>query len=67
MKVDVKWRGKPVWAVHRTPEMLGKHEDKRIDPRSENTSQQPDYCKNQTRSIKPEYFIVVGICTHLGC
>ena len=70
MKVDVEWRGKPVWVVHRTPEMLemlGKHEDKLIDPRSENTSQQPDYCKNPTRSIKPEYFIVVGICTHLGC
>ena len=70
MKVDVEWRGKPVWVVHRTPEMLemlGKHEDKLVDPRSENTSQQPDYCKNPTRSIKPEYFIVVGICTHLGC
>jgi len=70
MKVDVEWRGKPVWVVHRTPEMLemlGKHEDKLIDPRSENASQQPDYCKNPTRSIKPEYFIVVGICTHLGC
>jgi ubiquinol-cytochrome c reductase iron-sulfur subunit len=70
MKVDVEWRGKPVWVVHRTPEMLellGKHEDKLTDPNSENRNQQPDYCKNRTRSIKPEYFVVVGICTHLGC
>ncbi len=70
MKVDVEWRGKPVWVVHRTPEMLallGKHDDKLTDPHSENTNQQPDYCKNPTRSIKPEYFIVIGICTHLGC
>ncbi len=70
MKVDVEWRGKPVWVVHRTPEMLellGKHVDQLTDPNSENTNQQPDYCKNPHRSIKPEYFVVVGICTHLGC
>lgn len=70
MKVDVEWRGKPVWVVHRTPEMLallGKHDDKLTDPNSDNTNQQPAYCKNPTRSIKPEYFIVIGICTHLGC
>lgn len=70
MKVDVEWRGKPVWVVHRTPEMLemlSKHEDKLTDPHSENTNQQPPYCKNPTRSIKPQYFVVVGICTHLGC
>lgn len=70
MKVDVEWRGKPVWVVHRTPEMLellGKHDDKLTDPRSENTSQQPEYCRNPHRSIKPEYFVVIGICTHLGC
>lgn len=70
MKVDVEWRGKPVWVVHRTPEMLemlGKHEDKLTDPNSDNTNQQPPYCKNPTRAIKPQYFVVVGICTHLGC
>lgn len=70
MKVDVEWRGKPVWVVHRTPEMLAllpKHEDMLTDPKSENTAQQPDYCRNPTRSIKPEYFVVIGICTHLGC
>lgn len=70
MKVDVEWRGKPVWVVHRTPQMLellGKHEDKLTDPKSENPNQQPSYCQNPHRSIKPEFFVVVGICTHLGC
>lgn len=70
MKLDVEWRGKPVWVVHRTKEMLellGKHDEQLTDPASQNTSQQPEYCKNPTRSIKPEYFVVVGICTHLGC
>ncbi len=70
MLVAVEWRGKPVWVVHRTPEMialLAKHEDKLTDPNSDNASQQPAYCKNRTRSIKPEYFVVIGICTHLGC
>ncbi len=70
MKIDVEWRGKPVWVVNRTKEMLdmlGKHDDKLTDPASENTSQQPEYCKNSTRSIKPEYLIVIGLCTHLGC
>lgn len=65
----VEWRGKPVWVVNRTKEMLdllGKHDAKLTDPGSEQP-QQPDYCKNATRSIKPEYLIAVGICTHLGC
>lgn len=69
MKIDVEWRGKPVWVVRRTPEMLGmlaKHDDQLTDPASE-IPQQPDYCKNATRSIEPEIFVVVGICTHLGC
>ena len=69
-KIDVEWRGKPVWVVYRTKEMLdmlAKHDDKLTDSASENTAQQPEYCKNPTRSIKPEYLIVVGICTHLGC
>ena len=47
--------------------MLAKHDDKLTDATSDNGKQQPDYCKNPTRSIKPEYLIVVGICTHLGC
>lgn len=70
MLLAVEWRGKPVWVVNRSKEMLellGKHDDQLTDAGSELTSQQPDYCKNPTRSIKPEYLIVVGICTHLGC
>ncbi|MEW5789757.1 MAG: ubiquinol-cytochrome c reductase iron-sulfur subunit [Pseudomonadota bacterium] len=70
MLMAVEWRGKPVWVVNRTKEMLDmltKNDDKLTDPASDTTSQQPEYCKNATRSIKPEYLIVVGICTHLGC
>ena len=67
--VAVEWRGKPVWVVNRTKEMLdllGKHDDQLADPMSD-APQQPDYCKNKTRSVKPEYLVAVGICTHLGC
>jgi ubiquinol-cytochrome c reductase iron-sulfur subunit len=70
MMLTVEWRGKPVWIVSRTPEMLGalsKHDGQLTDAASENTAQQPDYCKNPTRSIKPELLVAVGICTHLGC
>jgi len=69
MLLAVEWRGKPVWVVNRTREMLdllGKHDDRLADPNSEQP-QQPDYAKNPTRSIKPEYLVAVGICTHLGC
>ncbi len=69
MLLTVEWRGKPVWIVNRTPDMLellGKHEDQLADPKSD-MPQQPDYCKNATRSIKPEFLVAVGICTHLGC
>ncbi len=65
----VKWRGQPVWVVHRTPEMLAalsSNDAKLVDPNSK-VAQQPDYCANQTRSIKPEYLVAIGICTHLGC
>lgn len=68
--LTAEWRGKPVWIVHRSKEMLdllAKHDDRLSDPTSDNTNQQPEYCKNPTRSIKPEYLIAVGICTHLGC
>jgi ubiquinol-cytochrome c reductase iron-sulfur subunit len=70
MQLAVEWRGKPVWVVNRTQEMLdslSKHDAKLTDAASENSGQQPEYCKNPTRSIKPQYLIVVGICTHLGC
>jgi ubiquinol-cytochrome c reductase iron-sulfur subunit len=69
MMVTAEWQGKPVWVVHRSKEMLdllGKHDAKLSDPQSEQ-AQQPTYCKNATRSIKPEYLVTVGICTHLGC
>lgn len=68
--ITEEWRGKPVWIVNLTPEMaarVGQHDDKLTDPNLEVTSQQPDYCKNATRSIKPNLIVMVGICTHLGC
>ena len=69
-KMTVEWRGKPVWVVRRTPEMLAGLkvvEAELLDPNSENEAQQPSYAKNATRSIKPEYLVLTGICTHLGC
>ncbi|MBU3725439.1 MAG: ubiquinol-cytochrome c reductase iron-sulfur subunit [Burkholderiaceae bacterium] len=67
----VEWRGKPVWIVRRTPEMLAsleKIEGQLADPKSDRTAfPTPEYAKNRHRSIKPEYLITVGICTHLGC
>jgi ubiquinol-cytochrome c reductase iron-sulfur subunit len=69
MLLTVEWRGKPVWIVNRTKEMLDglpKLDAQLADPASE-MPQQPDYCKNPHRSIKPELLVAVGICTHLGC
>ena len=67
--IRVKWRGKPVWIVERTPEMLedlpGLTGELR-DPESLE-SEQPDYARNEYRSIKPEILVCIGICTHLGC
>jgi len=68
MKV-VEWQGKPVWIVRRTKAMLdllGKHDDLLSDPGS-SVQQQPEYCNNPYRSIKPEVLVVLGVCTHLGC
>jgi ubiquinol-cytochrome c reductase iron-sulfur subunit len=65
----VEWRGKPVWVVRRTPEMLAAlkgHEAELVDPQSLK-DQQPEYARNETRSVEPEVFVAVGICTHLGC
>lgn len=67
--MTVEWRGKPVWIIHRTKEMLdgmAKLDEKLADPKSEK-QMQPEYCKNDTRSIRPEIMVAVGICTHLGC
>jgi ubiquinol-cytochrome c reductase iron-sulfur subunit len=65
-----EWRGKPVWIMRRTPEMLKSlpaGESLLADPASKVADQQPAYAQNPTRSIKPEILVVVGICTHLGC
>lgn len=65
----VKWRGQPIWVVHRTPEMLEAlpaQDPNLVDPTSQ-IPQQPAYCQNPTRSINPTYFVAIGICTHLGC
>ncbi|MCB1933224.1 ubiquinol-cytochrome c reductase iron-sulfur subunit [Accumulibacter sp.] len=67
--MTVEWRGKPVWIINRTKPMLEtlpELNDQMADPNSDK-DMQPEYCKNETRSIKPEYMVVVGICTHLGC
>ena len=68
--VKFKWRGMPVFVVNRTAQQLATLTglDNRLkDPHSDNTDQQPAFAKNETRSLKPEWLIVVGICTHLGC
>jgi ubiquinol-cytochrome c reductase iron-sulfur subunit len=71
-KMTVEWRGQPVWILRRTKEMLEgikKADGKVADPRSERKKGEltPEYARNEFRSIKPEYLVVVGICTHLGC
>jgi ubiquinol-cytochrome c reductase iron-sulfur subunit len=70
-KLTVEWRGKPVWIVRRTAEQLEslkKTEPQLADPKSDRQQYPtPAYAKNQHRSIKPEFFVGVGICSHLGC
>jgi ubiquinol-cytochrome c reductase iron-sulfur subunit len=64
-----EWRGQPVWVMRRTPDMLKdikKVDAAVVDPKSE-VPQQPEYAKNEFRSIKPDLMVLVGICTHLGC
>jgi ubiquinol-cytochrome c reductase iron-sulfur subunit len=70
--MTAEWRGQPVWIVHRTPEMIAelpKNDDQLADPKSQRKPDEltPAYARNENRSIKPEYLVVVGICTHLGC
>lgn len=70
-QITVRWRGQPILIVHRTPKELKRLQassDTALlrDPGS-NVHQQPDYANNWHRSIKPEYLVLVGICTHLGC
>jgi len=71
-KITVEWRGKPVWIVRRTPEQLAalpKLDPLLADPKSDRKKGEltPPYALNEVRSIKPEFLVVVGICTHLGC
>lgn len=68
-QLTVVWRGKPIWLIRRTSAMLDtlpKLTNELRDPNSEE-DQQPPYARNEYRSIKPEYFIAIGVCTHLGC
>lgn len=65
----VEWRGKPIFVLNRTEQQvkdLASLDSQMADPASE-AEQQPEYCKNQTRAIKPNVWVGVGICTHLGC
>src|SRR5215471_17136346 len=65
----ITWRKQQIYVVHRTPDMLKRlegHDDRLKDPKSE-SSEQPDYTKNEQRALKPEYLVLIGICTHLGC
>ncbi|PPD42870.1 MAG: ubiquinol-cytochrome c reductase iron-sulfur subunit [Methylobacter sp.] len=67
--IRVAWRGKPVWILNRTTEVLATLKTLDSQLRDPNSSQsiQPDSSKNPGRSIKPEIFVAVGLCTHLGC
>src|ERR1051326_3241503 len=70
-QIQVMWRGRPVFIVHRTQEELKMLQDRKdlsllSDPDS-SANQQPPYAKNWHRSANPEYLVLVGVCTHLGC
>lgn len=68
--LKAEWRGRPVWIIRRTQEMLdtlpGQNERLR-DPESSNLEQQPEYARNEHRSVNPEVLVLVAVCTHLGC
>ncbi len=71
-QLTVEWRRRPVWVLRRSEEMLAGLDQRSLrqrlrDPNSEEASQQPTYAQNTFRSIKPEYLVVTGICTHLSC
>jgi ubiquinol-cytochrome c reductase iron-sulfur subunit len=67
--LKVEWRGKPVYVVHRSQEMVAElpsNDDRLVDPESL-ASDQPPYAKNESRAVRPEFLVVLGVCTHLGC
>lgn len=69
-QLTLKWRGQPVYVAHRSKAMLDilpTMDSLLLDPKSDNVDQQPAYAKNEWRSIKPEYLVLVAVCTHLGC
>lgn len=69
MQKTIEWRGKPVWIIHRTRDMLSTLHDNNPqlrDPKS-CVKQQPAYAQNKFRSINPNYLVLIGLCTHLGC
>ena len=67
--MTTEWQGKPIWVLNRTDQQqkeLPALDSQMADPKSE-VDHQPEYCKNEMRSIKPNIFVAIGICTHLGC
>lgn len=69
-QLTVEWRGKPVWVIKRSEKVLDqlkKNDGLLRDPESNVLQQQPDYAQNVFRSLKPEYLVLIGVCTHLGC
>jgi len=67
--LKVEWRGKAIFIVNRTPQMLAQIEgvDGELRDPGSNESEQPEFAKNPARALKPEYLVLVGVCTHLGC
>ena len=65
----IEWRGKPVWVIRRTREMLDslKGAESRLTDPASKASEQPKYAQNEYRSAKPELMVMEGVCTHLGC
>ena len=67
--LTAEWQGKPIWVVNRTDQQLKDLKSLNgavVDPNSD-VDHQPENCKNETRSIKPNILVAIGICTHLGC
>ena len=67
--LKVEWRGKAIYVVNRTPKMLGQIDglDSRLRDPGSDESEQPAFARNPARALKPEFFVVAGVCTHLGC
>ena len=69
-RISLIWRKRPVWIIRRTPEMLtalDTNQDRLRDPNSDNRAQQPEVARNGHRSLSPEFLVLEGVCTHLGC